>query len=388
MDLNLIVNKINNNYMKKAVWSVINFTRGLFFRERNKVLYVVDGSSDSEQKVTEVVRRLKYFEPNLNIAPIVDKISGVEYLNFDSVVFLSTREVSKVLKLKKNDVFNLDYTSNYLDGWDFHYFLTKLHIGVYNNGVNKGRETLIKLKADLSNKFSKSYIFGTGPSLEKAINYDFNDGIRIVSNTIVKDEELWLHLNPHFIVAGDAIYHFGIGQFAQKFRKDLKLRLKQTDTHFVYPAHFHPFCVKEFKEFEDRLIPVPIGSNSIIHNDLTLDYTLPIHGNVLLLLLLPLACTLSNDVNLWGFDGRSPNDKLFWKNSSKQFYTEDVDELMQLHPLFFDKLVPKNAPDSYVKKVHGDVLDNGLSQAEKDGFTFGMLHHSYTETLAKRHKII
>lgn len=370
----------------KSIWTLINFSRSIFFGKTKDMIFISRDSLQNE-KIEEIKRRLSYFDPSLSVQT-TSKLSFTDFVNFKSVVFVNTEKVPRFLKVKKNDVFNLDFRSNYLDGWDYHYLIAKNYREKCLEDINTGRQILSKLKDDLQIKYKKTYIFGTGPSLENAINYKFDDGIRIVSNTIVKDEELWLHLNPHFIVAGDAIYHFGIGKFAQKFRRDLKLRMSQTDTYFTYPAHFHPFCLKEFVDFKDRLIPIPIGTGASVHTSLFDGYSLPIHGNVLLLLLLPLACYISKDVNLWGFDGRSPNDKLFWKNSSKHFYTEDVDELMNLHPLFFEKLVPKESPESYVKKVHGDVLENALLDAEKDGFKFSMLHHSYTETLARRHNFL
>ena len=87
-----------------------------------------------------------------------------------------------------------------------------------------------------------------------------------------------------------------------------------------------------------------------------------------------------------GFDGRSPNDKMFWKNSDKHFYQEDVEQLMALHPAFYNMYVPKNKPEVYVKKYHGKSLDNILRSAEQAGFEFEMMHFSYTETLNKRFK--
>jgi hypothetical protein len=244
----------------------------------------------------------------------------------------------------------------------------------------------MNLKKALAAKFDKAYILGTGPSLEKAIDRDWSDGVRIVSNTIVKDKELWEHLNPHFIVAGDAIYHFGASSFAETFRNDLEICLGLTETYFIFPAIFYVFCLKEFPDYKHRFIPIPFGTAESIHNDLTKDYYLPIHGNALPLLLLPLACTLAKTVCLWGFDGRAPGDANFWKNSSKHFYTDKVEHIMDLHPAFFEHLIPKAAPESYVKNVHGDVLDNALKDAENEGFIFRMMHPSYTETLNKRHE--
>jgi hypothetical protein len=101
-------------------------------------------------------------------------------------------------------------------------------------------------------------------------------------------------------------------------------------------------------------------------------------------MLLPLACTFSKNIFLWGFDGRAPGDAMFWKNSDKHFYNDDVSQLTKLHPAFFDFHVPKGNETNYVKKVHGDALEHFLHAAERNGFSFTMLHFSHTEVLQKR----
>jgi hypothetical protein len=230
------------------------------------------------------------------------------------------------------------------------------------------------------------YVFGTGPSLAKAMDRDWSDGIRVVCNTIVRDEELWNHLAPHVIVAGDGIYHFGFTDFAKAFRRDLKLRLKAApNTVFLYPMQFDVIVRREMPELADQLVPIPVGQHTAVHQSMAETFALPALGNILNLLLLPVGCNLSKVVGLWGFDGRAPDDKLFWSNSSKHSYTELLPLLQAAHPGFFDHNVPKNDPEKYIRSVHGDVLERCLSDAEAQGWTFKMLHHSWTPTLAKRH---
>jgi len=373
--------------MKKKLKPLVNVIRNLLFKKHNKLqIYVPNQPSTSfNDKLKEVLRRLKYFGLDKHIS-YINKVMPRQYVDNSLVGFIDTSGFSeKSFILKKGELFNLDFENYVLEGWEYHKLLSILYKEEVSKGITEGKKKLKELTETLKTSYKKAYILGTGPSLEKANERNWSDGIRIVSNTIVKDVELWDYIDPHFIVAGDGIYHYGIAEFAQKFRKDLRNCLARTNTYFVLPAIFYPFCLKEFGEFKDRLIPIPMGNKTIFTTDLNKEYGLPLVGNVLPLLLLPLACTLSKDVNLWGFDGRSPNDKLFWKNSSRHFYTDDVDELKKLHAGFFNTLVPKDSPESYVKNVHGDALDYALSLAERQGFKFTMLHFSYTETLSKRY---
>jgi len=234
-------------------------------------------------------------------------------------------------------------------------------------------------------QLERAFVFGTGPSLERAIEMDWSSGYRIVCNTIVRDPELWQHIQPHFIVAGDALYHFSNAEFAHAFRSDLARRLSETQTYFVYPILFHQIVARELKDFSDRLVPIPAGLHNQIHVDLTQDFSLPRMGNVLPQLLLPLACTLSKNVFLWGFDGRAPQDQLFWANSAKHSYPELLPGLQAAFPAFFDHHVPQGNPTKYVEQVHGDVLENSLQAAESTGWSFHMLHNSWTPTLHRRY---
>ncbi|QMW04583.1 hypothetical protein [Spirosoma foliorum] len=371
---------------KLLINQIIEGLRTFLFRENNKPesIKILTGINDTNLDIIsqEVKRRLNYFNININIEDI-EKINIKDMLNFELIGLVNNKSIyNNLSKIKKNDVFKLNYNNYYLDGWEYHKLLSRMNQDIVKEGIIHGKQKIKELKQ--KNKIDQAYIFGTGPSLEKAIDKEWKTGIKIVSNTIVKDLELWEHINPQFIVASDAIYHFGISKFSEAFREDLKKCLKNSQAYFVYPAIFHIFCLSMFSEFKDRLIPIPHGKVNTIHHDLSKLYELPDLGNVLPQILLPLACTFSVNIGFWGFDGRAPDDKMFWKNSSKHFYNEHVEELKVLHPAFFEELLPKKSPETYVKRVHGDVLERLLTMAEKDGYKFNMLHASFTETLNKR----
>ena len=84
---------------------------------------------------------------------------------------------------------------------------------------------------------SKSYVFGTGPSLESGRGKDFSDGYRIVCNTICKDRDFFLKLEPHILVAGDAQCHFSDTKHAQAFCATLNCGWKRQTSHFAI-RHF------------------------------------------------------------------------------------------------------------------------------------------------------
>jgi hypothetical protein len=231
---------------------------------------------------------------------------------------------------------------------------------------------------------SKCYIFGTGPSLEKAAMVDFSDGYRVVCNTICKDRDLFLKLRPHILVAGDAQYHFSDTRHAQAFLADVELRMEELSFAFCYPALFDAFVSRRLAQFKERLIPIPLGRQLDLTVDMMRDFALPNTGNVLGHLLLPIACQLARDVRMLGFDGRKPTDKLFWTYSAKRSYSQLVEEMSLEYPAFYDHFLPTDKPTSYVESVHGDVLDEAMTIAEQNGWSFTLLSPSTSPALAKR----
>jgi len=350
--------------------------------KRYTVVYLV-APDITPGELSDLNRRLQFYCPNVKLE--VKSINSAVISRVPILYFNDKNKLSKWVKYFRRSIYYIDYRTNPIDGWEW-ISLANLCSGCKPDiKISKIKfiQNINKLKAQGLNK---CYIFGTGPSLEKAIDCNFSDGYRVVCNTIVKDKLLWKHLDPNFIVAGDAIYHFGHTTCARMFRKDLLDRMQETpNTYFLYPQEFHTIVYRQFKLIEDRLIPVPIGSYRYYHNDLVESFALPALGNVLQLLLLPLACTLSKNIYLWGFDGRAPHDKLFWSNSEKHSYSDHLPELQKEHPKFYEYFTPKDEPNKYINDNFGDEMEKLLQLAEARGFHFTLMHKSWTSTLMKRY---
>ena len=373
-------------------FSISQSVSGIFFDKVESVYLLLDLAD--YQYLDEIKKRLSVYAPNYQIEIL--EIHGLT--EFDIIkkywkILLSPRAILVFGKLDlviltvRKGIFNIDYRHNPTDGWQWCYLSRYLSTRKPNNSRVRDRfQTYLDLlkKEDLK----KTYLFGTGPSLEAAIDRDWSDGYRIVCNTIVRDQELWNHLNPHFITAGDAIYHFGFNDFACAFRQDLVKRLRETKTMFVYPAFYDEIVQREFQDLSEQLLPIPCKSVKYINTKLVKNFYLPSIGNVLNNLLLPLGCALTKDIFLWGFDGRAPSDtdKLFWSNSSKHNYDELMHQIQKKHPAFFDSFVPKNDPFKYQKETMGNVLARCLEKIEKEGFYVEILHPSWNEVLQKRYK--
>jgi hypothetical protein len=350
---------------------------------RQTTVRVVDKGISPADKV-DIEKKISLFLPSVKHIEYIAKLSQTLLTSSAAILHTLGEKAPGWLKAHPGR-FDINRHNNPLEGWSWIEAAT--YVEGHQPDLKASQQRFAKLHSALSigQACRPCYAFGTGPALAKAIERDWSDGIRVVCNTIVRDKELWDHIDADIIVAGDGIYHFGYTDFARAFRADLKTRMEASRASFIYPATFDIIVQRELGHLSDRLIPVPVGSHTAIHNNLIDTFALPDLGNILNLLLLPVGCNLSKTVGLWGFDGRAPEDKLFWANSSKHSYAELMPSLQEAHPAFFDHNVPKHDPEKYIRSVHGDVLERCLADAEALGWTFKMLHHSWTPTLAKRH---
>ena len=350
---------------------------------------VITGEA-SASKVQDIETRLKFLVDHLEDTYDIRRKhhpSPLTYLLSSGVASADPSAISAFARRRLRWVVDLDYDTNPMDAWD----LIDLGAAVSHRPNKSTLAAAYHAFAQHVGRLTASgprpaYLFGTGPSLRLAIDRSFQDGITIVCNTIVRDAELWHHLSPSFLAAGDGVYHFGHNPHARQFRADAHRRLRESngDTLFVYPYQFDVIVRAEFQDIEHLLVPIPRGEHTDATIDLIRNFSIPPLGNVLCDELLPLGCTVSKDVRLWGFDGRAPNDDGFWANSNRQSYPELMQSMRELHPAFFANAVPTGNEVRYVTEVHGDRLDERLTEAEGRGYTFRMLHPSWTPTFQKR----
>jgi hypothetical protein len=377
---------------KLAAWRLLNdaVERLRVSIRRPSIVLLVTGKAP-EAKIEEVQARLQFLFSRLGCKAEFRRARSAPlwaYFLDTGVAAVDATAVPAFVCRHVRWVADLDYEANPYDGWALAEFGAAVARGALETSIAAGREIFVSRVREINELGPRpAYLFGTGPSLRLAGARSFSDGTTIVCNTIVRDADLWHELNPAFFTAGDAIYHFGHTKHARAFRADALRRLQESEgrTLFVYPAPFDVIVRSEFRDVEEVLVPIPWGEHTDITVDLTQCYKLPQTGNVLNALLIPLGCTLSTDIRLWGFDGRAPTDTGFWSNSPRHAYPELMQTLRDSHPAFFAELVPKGDEVRYVNEVHGDWLDERLCEAEDRGFRFQILHPSWTATLQKRY---
>ncbi len=228
--------------------------------------------------------------------------------------------------------------------------------------------------------FARAYVFGTGPSAARYGEFDFSDGLGIVSNTIIKDDALMAHVRPRILAFSDPIFHFGCSKYAATFRELVVQVAEKYDLIIVIPINYYAHLSWLCPALEARLIGVPLDAALQVNTDLTKRFAVPPLDNILTLLLLPLAATFADQIHIIGCDGRDPGERRFWQHNATTQLGDLMENLHSTHPSFF-KL---NYEDYYQR--HCDNLERWLASAEQQGIIGTSMVESRIPALRKRYR--
>jgi len=230
----------------------------------------------------------------------------------------------------------------------------------------------------------KVYIFGTGPSLEDAMlpKFNFDDGLCIVCNSMVKNESLLEKLKPRLIVAADPIFHAGNSSYAAAFRKDLMNTMDKYDAYFITPMRDLKLYQKNLAlKYRSKIIGVPFENMINPNFDLLSNFVVKSYPNVLTMFLIPLASTIGKEVNIMGCDGKEVRDnKYFWAHHKKSQFNNKMSEIKEVHPAFFN-ISYEDYYENHIKQLE-DMIEAGM----KNNITYYNLTKSFIPILLKIQK--
>lgn len=190
-------------------------------------------------------------------------------------------------------------------------------------------------KNTVNENFDKACVFGTGPSLSMAHEFEYGHSLNIVCNSIVQNQELLDLLNPKFICAADVVSHLGVSGYAHQFRQDLLQALQARDTMFVTTANFGALLLYHYPEIEDKVLLIAQTCDGPNH-DLRKHFGAPRLDSTLNILMLPLAATFAKLIWILGCDGKTMEgeNEDFWAHAPEVQYHDLVDTGHQCHPTF------------------------------------------------------
>jgi hypothetical protein len=144
------------------------------------------------------------------------------------------------------------------------------------------------------------------------------------------------------------------------------------------PERFYPLMEYYHSKIKHLILPVK-QQNGGIFLDMKTDFSYTSIENILNGLLLPLASTLADNIYLLGFDGRTPDDEIFWKNSENNSYTDLKRTIISAHPAFFNKI----DYDLYAK-WQSDGAELLMSLGESKGKKYYCMNKTTIPALIKR----
>ncbi len=233
---------------------------------------------------------------------------------------------------------------------------------------------------------AKLYLFGTAPSISQVVaaNYDYGDGVSVVCNSLIRNKKLMNSVNPRVLICGDPVFHAGPSRYAAAYRKDLMQTMANFDVWLVTHSNFVPIMRNLLGEkYYDRIIGIRTQVEIDINLNLLESLSVLTTENILTMQMLPVACTLSDDINILGCDGRSfLEESYFWKHDKTSQYDEHMEETKLVHPSFFER----DFNNYYL--THCATVERTLSTAESAGKTIRMITPSYIPPLAKRYQAV
>jgi len=228
---------------------------------------------------------------------------------------------------------------------------------------------------------SNSYVFGTGPSSSSILDYSYEDGVRVICNSMVRNEKMLSHIQPSICVFIDSVFHFGASKYAERFLSDLLEMYDEYKPYIVSNIIGYALIRAHYPKLQGKFLALPakrFGKPVILSKDsfFTRDYP-----NVLTRCMLPIAAGLSNKIILIGFDGRNPDENYFWQHNPNIQYVSKMDSTKLAHPSFFNNI----DYDRYYDR-HCLVVDKLVKVFEQEGKNIASWTKSYIPALSRRYE--
>jgi len=257
---------------------------------------------------------------------------------------------------------------------------------IYIQTVNKtNREKLFRLSQDnyqeLLNrvfKYSIGYVFGTGPSLDHAYDFDYSNGFCIVCNSIVKNKSLLNHIKPQLLVFADPVFHFSPCLYAAEFRRMMVEVVDQFNCFIMLPDYCVPLLLAHYPQLKTKVIGMPKRGKKYNFPNLT-DFYVRGSKNILTSLMLPVVSSVADEIYIIGSDGRKTGEQYFWQHSVSSQFSDLMQTAFETHPSFFRDRIYDEYYNEHCKFLEGLVL-----YGESLGKKYYSLTHSYIPALAQR----
>ena len=224
--------------------------------------------------------------------------------------------------------------------------------------------------------------FGNGPSLGQAIDekQEMGDSVTAICNSTIGDQKALNYLKPEMLFCGDPVQHCGVSLYAGQFRRDLKRALDDPSRILFTQLGYVPyFRLVTPESCHDRIVGIGNDRRPQFNLDLRSEYLSAATANIFTMLVLPVACTISKDIDIYGCDGMSFSEATKpWSHAGENDYMSKMAVTHRVHSGFWKR----NYEEEYWSYCR-DMSDL-LTHAESRGIKVSVRTPSYVPALAKR----
>ncbi len=233
--------------------------------------------------------------------------------------------------------------------------------------------------ADRLAHLDTSHILCSGPQISRYAEYNFDDALNIICNSVINDEQLMQAVRPQLQVFGDPIFHFGCSEYADAFRTKLAEQQARYDFRCVIPLKYYNLFTHWQPALAEATIALPYSADLPINLDLRKRFEVRTTQNILTFLMLPVATTLSRRVRLLGCDGRPLGESdYFWSHNASTQFVDHMSNIRAVHPSFFEI----DYDDYYLR--HCSNVESYVQAGEAAGCTYEVLTASHIPALQQR----
>ena len=379
------------------------------------IQYVVFYKIESSEDYSDLLLKLSWYIPDINLLKNHVKIVGKKVNQIETPSFLMSSntyslpgnievkdiEYFKELSDKKalivltkfSHIFNSQILRNLtrveiIDPYYYSYVESITWQNLFFKIINDDQKTYYKNMsldnfASMSEKFAskKSGIcFVTGPSFDNYKKYDFSGfGLKIICNSIVKNDDFLEHIGgPHMLVFADPVFHFGASKYADSFRQCVLNVVRKYKCYVFVPIAALPLMLKMDESLTDYFIGIDYDNKD--YNFPTEDkFFVKDNGNILTNLMIPLASAFTDDIYIFGADGRKKDEKYFWTHSKTAQFNDLMNSAFETHPSFFRD---RDYSDYYDR--HCATVQELFNYGERSGKKYYSLTPSFIPALHAR----
>jgi len=224
--------------------------------------------------------------------------------------------------------------------------------------------------------------FGNGLSLGRVVREKIDPGptLRAVCNSTIGDSAALEFLSPNLLFCGDPVQHCGVSLYAGEFRRGLADAMKDPDRILLTQLGYVPyFRLTTAPECHDRIIGIGNDRRATFNLNLAEEFLTAATANIFTMLVLPVACSLSHEIDIYGCDGMPFTAATKpWSHSDEDDYMSKMSVTHRVHSGFWKR----NYEEEYWSYCR-DMADL-LSLAESSGRKVQVKTPSFVPALAQR----